>query len=121
MKLKLTVTLFYLLAIVVFAVFPFSAAGMQDVTGIYVVNFRLDHLLHLLAFIPLYPLAQWIVRPSDLSRMVLLLLVCLLVGMLAEGVQYFLMYRSFNPADLLSNGAGVLVGFILSKVLVSYE
>lgn len=103
----------YLLAIIVVAVFPFSAAGVGAMNQVYVLSFRLDHLLHLLAFVPLYPLGVWLFSPQQWQNSLYLLLISLFIAATAEYIQYFIAYRAYNPADLISNLAGVLLGAII--------
>ena len=103
----------YILAIIVVAVFPFSAAGVGAMNQVYVLSFRLDHLLHLLAFVPLYPLGVWLFSPQQWQNSLYLLLISLFIAATAEYIQYFIAYRAYNPADLISNLAGVLLGAII--------
>ena len=103
----------YILAIIVVAVFPFSAAGVGAMNQVYVLSFRLDHLLHLVAFVPLYPLGIWLFKPIRWKGRVYLLMAGLVIASLAEFIQYFIDYRAYNPADLISNLAGVLLGAII--------
>ncbi len=106
----------YILAIIVVAVFPFSAADVGAMNRVYVMSFRLDHLLHLLAFIPLYPLGSWLFQPKPWKGRVYLLLAGLVIASSAEFIQYFIDYRAYNPVDLISNLAGVLLGAIIHHI-----
>ena len=103
----------YLLTITIVAVFPFSATNVGAMNQVYILSFRLDHFLHVLAFIPLYPLAIWLFHPQTRQQILVSFLVSMLIAALAEFVQYFIDYRTYNPADLVSNLAGVLLGFLL--------
>lgn len=105
----------YLLVLLVLVLFPFSSVGVEGLNNTYVVKLRLDHLLHVLAFIPLYPLLVVALKPSTGGWHLLLvfILACALAVAL-EGVQYFVDYRSFNPMDMLANGVGVVVGAVVS-------
>jgi hypothetical protein len=70
----------YLGLLLVLAIFPFSATGMPDVNKMYAGNFRLDHILHLLAFMPLYPLGWHVIRPKG-RLWEFVLLVILITGL----------------------------------------
>lgn len=100
----------YLLGLLTLTVMPLSRAGVEGLNHIYVLQLRLDHLLHLLAFLPMYPLAVLALKPADKKQKLLLFLLALLLAVALEGVQYFIAYRSYNPMDMLANGAGVVVG-----------
>lgn len=102
----------YLLTITIVAVFPFSAANLGATNQVYVMSFRLDHLLHVLAFIPLYPLVIWLFRPQTRYQSLVSFLICMLIAASAEYIQYFLNYRAYNPVDLISNLTGALLGFL---------
>jgi glycopeptide antibiotics resistance protein len=107
----------YLLTIIFVAVFPFSAEDLGAMNEVYVLTFRLDHLLHLLAFLPLYPLGVWLFQPISRKGRVYLLVMGLVIAFATEFVQFFIAYRAYNPVDLVSNLAGVLVGAIIVFVV----
>jgi glycopeptide antibiotics resistance protein len=107
------ISLGYIVLLLMLAVFPFSAAGLQEVNNIYLVSFRLDHLIHVAAFLPLYPLSWLLIRPRGLFPHLVLLVICLETAILAELVQYWLHYRSFNPADMIANAIGTGLGFLV--------
>lgn len=107
----------YILVIIMLAVFPFSQAGLKSVNTIYVVSFRLDHIMHLLAFAPFYSLVALSFPPKTLARNFLIALVVVVTSLAAEYVQYFLPYRTYNPADLLANFGGAVLGWMLWYVV----
>lgn len=116
-KLKVALTFIYFSGLLVLAVFPFSSAGLQNINDVYVVNFRLDHLLHLLMLIPIYPILIWNIPSQSFYKAVLLLVASITIALLTEGVQHFLPYRAFNPADMIANLGGVIVGFLLIEAI----
>jgi VanZ family protein len=107
----------YILVIIMLAVFPFSQAGLKSVNTVYVVSFRLDHILHLLVFAPFYSLMAISFPPKTLTRNLLIVLVVIFISLAAEYVQFFLPYRTFNPADLLANFGGAVLGLMLWQVV----
>ncbi|MFW5708131.1 MAG: hypothetical protein ACOC12_09435, partial [Bacteroidota bacterium] len=87
---KLTVVIVYLLAIIVMAVFPFSAVGVGSFNELQVITFRLDHLLHLAVFIPFYPLVVWLLNPSGTTQKAFILLAALGFAALTEYMQLYI-------------------------------
>lgn len=109
----------YMAVIVMVAVFPFSRAGVEGLNHTYVMSFRLDHILHMVAFLPWYPLGSIKFRATKLSSRIFLLLTGLVIATLAEFVQFFIAYRSYNPMDLLANVSGIMVGFLLWNLIMA--
>ncbi len=109
---KRIILITYLLIIAIVAVFPFSAADVGAMNRVYILSFRLDHLIHVVAFLPLYPLLYWLIRPQSRQQILILLIISLIIASAAEYVQYFIDYRSYNPADLISNLTGAIIGFL---------
>jgi methionyl-tRNA formyltransferase len=104
--------------------------------SISILTFRADYLLHIAIFLPwmglvrlnlsgkpLKPnvLSKWAVLPGKLSlithRMVNSAIFWFFAGLLlaavAEVIQYWLPYRSFNEMDMLANAVGVILGCIV--------
>jgi len=109
--------LFYVYLILLFAgsVLPFNP---NRKTGIPDFEFRLDYVLHLLAFLVLGTLIRIWEQPfkPSASNLSFGLFLCFFL----EGIQYFLPYRAFNPWDLFYNltglGLGILLAFFYQKV-----
>ncbi|MFN3554353.1 MAG: VanZ family protein [Bacteroidales bacterium] len=104
----------YLLILLVLVLFPFSSVGVEGLNNTYVVKLRLDHLLHVLAFVPLYPLLVVALKPRGGWHLLMVFILACALAVALEGVQYFVDYRSFNPMDMLANGVGVVVGAVVS-------
>jgi VanZ family protein len=119
-KVVYAAALIYLVVLTVLAVFPFTATGMQNVNSVYFINFRLDHILHIITFVPIFPLAWWFVRPQGKMAYLVLLVICLETAILAELVQYYIHYRSFNPTDMIANAIGTAIGFFAVILLNRY-
>ena len=105
----------YVTFVVVLSVVPFSTPG-TPFNDIHVLSLRLDYLLHALVFIPLVPLWRfsW---PAHPIWLVVVLGLCLAAA--AEGIHYFLPYRSYNINDLLGNIIGVVLGTVAMVLLVN--
>ena len=87
-------------------VLPLNGFSSHALNNVYIVEIRLDHLLHGILFLPwffisihIYRLPVWVP-----------IIVGLGLALSAEGVQYFLTYRAFNVNDMISNVIGVMLG-----------
>ncbi len=105
----------YLVSLAVMVVVPLDGLNMS-LADVFVLELRLDYLLHLLVFMPLVVL--WHLGfPRHPVWMVLGVGLALAVGL--EGVQYLLSYRSFNVNDALANAAGIGAGGLVMGVRLS--
>ena len=110
-------TLFVTYTILLFlvAILPVNSSG-SAINHTFIVSIRLDYLLHCAIFIPWVFLLQKNTQ-LNLRSFPVKTLGWLVVGVLfacaMEAVQYVLPYRAFNINDLLANGLGVVLGFIL--------
>jgi VanZ family protein len=107
----------YLLLLIFAAVFPFTSTNVADMNNTYVMSFRLDHLLHVLAFLPLYALAYWTLKPLKRKQHFVLLVIGLFLASSIEFLHFFLDYRAFNSTDLIANLSGVLLGATIMLVV----
>ncbi len=99
----------YLAALAVISLMPFGGMNiaLNDIT---VLSLRGDYLMHIIVFLPLVPVWKmalpthpwWVVLPFSL-----------MISACAEGLQYYIPYRSFNINDLLGNMTGVVLGAVL--------
>lgn len=110
----------YVFFILFMALFPFSTVGVTRLDEVYVVNFRLDHLVHLLAFFPAYAIFFSAFVPTSMVTRILVFLSALVFAALAEHLQIFVSYRFYNPADLFSNMAGVVIGWIGFQIFAAF-
>ena len=110
MKYVFTVYLLLLLA----ATFVPYGQALEHVGRINDLYFRVDYLVHALVFMALIPL--W-ARALPGWKLWMIVVAALLLALAAEGVHYFLAYRSYNPCDMLANAAGVLMGTLLTRFL----
>ena len=100
----------YILFLVLMAVLPLNNTTNTTLTDVFIINIRLDHLLHATLFLPWGFLYMISFRPVKWNENLMLVVYGLLMAFTAEGVQYFLTYRSYNINDLLANWIGVVVG-----------
>jgi VanZ family protein len=99
----------YFFVLVVLVVVPLDGLDVS-LTDVFVLELRLDYLLHLLVFMPLMVLwrlgfprhSVWVIMGAGLL---------LAVGL--EWIQYLLPYRSWNVNDAVANMAGVGLGCLV--------
>jgi VanZ family protein len=96
----------YITFILLMAVKPLNGLNSHALNNIYIVEIRLDHLLHGILFLPwffisirIYRLPVWVAVVAGIG-----------LAVAAEGVQYFLPYRAFNVNDMISNVIGMMLG-----------
>jgi len=99
----------YVLLIIIFNVIPIGNSHQLENT--FIINFRLDYILHALEFIP------WAFFCMMLSRNTWL---CFALGILfavgAEVLQCAIPYRSFNINDMIANMIGIGMGFFVFMI-----
>jgi VanZ family protein len=107
----------YTIGIILVSVLPVNSKSPSfPLNSNHLFHIRLDHLVHAIIFIP-WVVVIWLVIRFNFRTVPLkataCLALCLLFAAAMEFVQYFLPYRTFSIYDLLANGAGVILGFIL--------
>ena len=92
--------------------------GLAPALDNYVLGIRADHLVHASVFVPCALLLADLFGPR-LTRRTLLRAwpAALAVGLVAEGVQRLLPYRSYDINDLVANLIGVSLGVVVCLVL----
>jgi VanZ family protein len=115
--------LFYTLCLVllVSSVIKFGGAFNKTKIGIGELKFRLDHVLHAIAyfiFSMYYITGQYFGLKLFKKRNHLFFFLLLFsVGFLAEALQIWVPYRSFTLLDLLSNLVGIGAGWGVTVIL----
>jgi len=108
----------YAAVVLVLHVIPTSLAPGSGFapSRVYFLNLRADHLLHMLLFVPwmvlvrLHLYSERVAGAARNKAALLWLALGLALAAGAEGLQYWVPYRSFNPLDLAGNLTGVLLG-----------
>lgn len=102
------IIIFYLIFLLVFFLYPFDVE--QKINTVKVAGtFRLDHILHVILFIP----AAFVFFNKFEWKLVILFLVIHLMASGFEFIQWFIPYRAFTIKDLQANLIGSLVGFVI--------
>ena len=108
----------YVVIVFILQVVPtgLPGGGGLNLSGREFFLLRLDRLLHLLLFLP-WMILIWLylrqkgVRGNRRTQEALgWLLAGLILAAAAEGLQYWVPYRTLNPLDLAGNLTGVLLG-----------
>jgi glycopeptide antibiotics resistance protein len=88
----------------------------------YVVQLRLDYLLHGLLFLPVPFFLSHIARGARFygHKLLMTFFLSLLFAILCELIQEPIPWRTFNINDLLANVAGVVAGMGIAGKLVSW-
>ncbi len=105
----------YTVILILIAVLPINSSG-SAINHTFIVSVRLDYLLHFAIFVPWVFLLVKITRLNSGNfalKMLGWLVIGVLFALVLEAVQYVLPYRAFNINDLLANGLGVVLGFVL--------
>lgn len=101
---------FYFVILLLLYIIPLSEGWRLN--RYHFSGFRLDHIIHLLIFLPTtYMISPFFLRQTQFRRLKIVLL-ALVIATLYEVTHIFVAYRAFTLEDLLSNLMGVLIGAI---------
>ena len=113
---------FLCLSLLVSSVIKFGGALNRTKIGIGEIKFRLDHVLHAVAYFLFslyYICGQYFgLKLFKNRKHVFFFLVLFSVGLLAEVIQIWVPYRSFTLLDLLSNLVGIGLGLGVTLLLL---
>ena len=99
----------YVLLIIIFTVIPIGNSHQLENT--FIINFRLDYILHALEFIP------WAFFCMMMRRDTWLWFAWgILFAVGTEMLQYAIPYRSFNINDMIANIIGIGIGFFVFMI-----
>jgi VanZ family protein len=107
----------YLTGVFILSILPVNGPG-SGMNDIYVVQLRLDYLLHALLFLPVPAFVRGLRFKVQCLKgkgwgLVFAGVFSLLFAVLCELVQWPLPYRAFNINDLLANLTGALIGMVI--------
>jgi VanZ family protein len=102
----------YFCSLFILSLLPINTKG--ELNHITILKIRGDYFFHMLLFIPAVAFI-WLFNLDNGKRInfILLILLCVFIAMVTEGVQYFVPYRAFNINDMIANLAGVLLGSLV--------
>ncbi len=106
----------YLFFLFLAAVIPINDLSSTHIDDIFVIDIRLDYLLHSGVFIPWAYLYLQIFNSFRKKSYLLMFATGVLMSTFTEGIQYFLTYRSYNINDLMANYLGVIIGSVIMLI-----
>ena len=100
----------------------FAPGAAVDLTHPGGIPFRLDYVLHLVAYFMLYAWFFLTVQSGKpaLKPVFLGYIVIIVLGAGTELVQIYVPWRAFNIFDLMYNIAGILIAGITFRILAAY-
>lgn len=102
------IIIFYLIFLLVFFLYPFDVE--QKINTVKVAGtFRLDHILHVILFIP----STFVFFNKFEWKLIVLFFVVHSMAGVFEFIQWFIPYRAFTVKDLQANLIGTFSGFII--------
>jgi glycopeptide antibiotics resistance protein len=110
------ITWIYLVILVLGMVLPIGNNAESTLVNTYIIELRLDYLIHVAVFLPLISLLS-LSLGTKTGLWVRVFLLGLIIVLFCEGVQMLLSYRTFNINDLLASGAGALIGVIPAIII----
>ena len=99
----------YVLLIIIFTVIPIGNSHQLENT--FIINFRLDYILHALEFIPWAFFCMMMRRDTWLW-----FALGILFAIGTEVLQCAIPYRSFNINDMIANIIGIGIGFFVFMI-----
>ncbi len=102
----------YIIFIIIITVTPLQKAGVSGINNVYISEFRLDYILHIIAFLPWVLLCEMSWDINKKYKKALILLSGIAFASMSEWAHYFIPYRGYNINDLIYNIAGVLAGSV---------
>ena len=85
---------FYLFSLLLISVLPLNSVSSDALVNVFIVNIRLDYLLHSILFIPWFFISLLTFRAEKISDKLMMAGSGLLMAFITEGIQYFLAYRT---------------------------
>lgn len=108
--LKKLIFVFYIIFVFCIMIIPFNKTALSEMNNVYVLNFRLDYLLHTVIFLPWVFLCQISFAKNIKYSKIIILSSGLLLALFAEYIHHYIPYRAFNINDMLFNALGVILG-----------
>lgn len=100
----------YAVTLAVLSVLPINSLSAK-INDVFVLQIRLDYLLHALTLIPWsFLLFQY---KQGSKSIFCIIFSGVIFSIICEGIQYFLPYRAFNINDLAANFLGVVLGSVV--------
>ncbi len=109
----------YLAIILALILIPLEKTTFTDINDVYVLEFRVDYLFHIILFLPWVFVCHLSFGRLTTKGKLFVLFAGVLIAAVSELIQLMIIYRTFNVNDLLFNISGILIGaffwLIISK------
>ncbi len=102
----------YFILLSIFFIYPFDVENKVNTVKV-AGTFRLDHVLHVLIFIP----SSFVIFNKFNLKLFYILFLVILMSFFFEFLQWFLPYRAFTIKDLEANLMGAFLSFLLLFLL----
>lgn len=106
--------LIYLCLLMIAYIFPQSKS--ITLNNYNLLDIRLDHLFHVIALIPI-PILIYIKIRKNRFKWSVTLAASFLIAILLEFIHLLVPYRAFTFPDLISNGIGVMIGYLIIYIM----
>ena len=103
---------FYVISLYLIGILPINSTE-SSINNIYIIDFRLDYVLHSVLFIPWFILHRFCLS----ARIKYIIVFGITSSILTECLQLFTPYRTFNINDMLAN----VMGFVLGALYLLIE
>lgn len=103
----------YLLFVAFVVFIPLNVTGLSEANKVYVLNFRLDYLIHILLFLPWIFIGEISFSKEVRYYRLIIFASGIFVASMAELLHYYTPYRAFNINDLTYNVAGIILGSVV--------
>jgi len=112
------ITYGYIIALFAVSMLPINGKD-SVINNTYVLSeIRLDYFMHSILLLP-WMLLRLFYAKTSLKEAIQWFFMGILLAILAEGVQYFLPYRTYNVIDLVANLLGVFLGAMLWRLAIA--
>ena len=94
-------------------ILPFNTGALLALNHVHIAKIRMDYFIHFALFLPWACFYSYAFSPAGFFSHLIMIAAGLLMAIAAEGIQHFLVYRSFNIHDMVGNLIGILAGSLL--------
>jgi VanZ family protein len=108
-------------AVLITSLLPIAGTLDKTKLGRGFFEIRLDHILHFFVYFLIcmyYLFGQWKkLKLFNINPLIKFILLLLILAVVTEIVQLWIPERTFSPIDLLANVVGIMIGFMVIKLV----
>jgi VanZ family protein len=112
---KNEVLISYMIFLLIFFIYPFNVENKVNTVKV-AGTFRLDHILHVLIFLP----STFVLQNKFNLKSSYVLMLGIIMSFFFEFLQWFIPYRAFTIKDLQANIIGSLLGHLSFLLIKNY-